>query len=86
MKTILALEPSEARSSLSAAVGEIQGDRRATEISPTAEPTAGNAPKGAPDPEVPEKIPNRFKYKLPVPDTLTTEVWINPPSTENVGV
>ncbi len=33
-----------------------------------------------------EKNPNRFKYKLPVPDTLPKEVWINPPSTKNVGV
>ena len=33
-----------------------------------------------------EKNPNRFKYKLPVPATLPKEVWINPPSTENVGV
>ena len=30
--------------------------------------------------------PNRFKNKIPVPDTLPKAVWINPPSTENVGV
>jgi len=33
-----------------------------------------------------EKNPNRFKYRLPVPKMLPKEVWINPPSTENVGV
>jgi putative transposase len=33
-----------------------------------------------------EKNPNRFKYKLPVPETLPKEVWINPPSTKNAGV
>jgi len=27
--------------------------------------------------------PNRFKNKIPVPDTLPKAVWINPPSTEN---
>lgn len=27
--------------------------------------------------------PNRFKNKMPVPDTLPQAVWINPPSTEN---
>jgi putative transposase len=29
-----------------------------------------------------EKHPNRFKNKIPVPDTLPEAVWINPPSTE----
>ena len=33
-----------------------------------------------------EKNPNRFKYKLPVPETLPEEVWINPPTTKIVGV
>ena len=33
-----------------------------------------------------EKNPNRFKYKMPVPETLPKEVWINPPSTKKVGV
>ena len=33
-----------------------------------------------------EKNPNRFKYKLPVPETLPKEVWINPPATKIVGV
>jgi putative transposase len=33
-----------------------------------------------------EKNPNRFKYKLPTPEMLPKEVWINPPSTKNVGV
>jgi len=33
-----------------------------------------------------EKNPNRFKYKLPVPQRVPKEVWINPPSTENAGV
>ncbi|MFH1981123.1 MAG: hypothetical protein ABIL58_04720 [Pseudomonadota bacterium] len=32
-----------------------------------------------------EKNPNRFKNKIPVPDTLPKAVWINPPSTENMG-
>ena len=32
-----------------------------------------------------EKHPNRFKNKIPVPDTLPKAVWINPPSTENKG-
>jgi putative transposase len=32
-----------------------------------------------------EKHPNRFKNKTPVPDTLPKAVWINPPSTENIG-
>ena len=30
--------------------------------------------------------PNRFKNKIPVPDTLPKAVWINPPSTENSRV
>ena len=69
MKTILALGPSETRSSIPAAVGEIQGARRATEISTRAEAAAGNGPQGAPDPEVPEKAPRRrftAAYKLRV--------------------
>lgn len=33
-----------------------------------------------------EKHPNRFKYKIPVPDTLPEAVWINPPPKENMGV
>ena len=33
-----------------------------------------------------EKHPNRFKYKIPVPDTLPEAVWINPPPKENIGV
>ncbi|MGA6925163.1 MAG: IS3 family transposase [Desulfosarcina sp.] len=32
-----------------------------------------------------EKHPNRFKNKIPVPDTLPEAVWINPPSTDNGG-
>ena len=32
-----------------------------------------------------EKYPNRFKNKIPVPDTLPKAVWINPPSTKNKG-
>jgi putative transposase len=32
-----------------------------------------------------EQHPNRFKNKIPVPDTLPKAVWINPPSTENKG-
>ena len=67
MKTILALEPSEARSSYSTAVGEMQRARRAACISPTAEAAAGNRPKNPPDPEVPEKIQRRkftTAYKL----------------------
>jgi len=32
-----------------------------------------------------EKYPNRFKNKIPVPDTLPEAVWINPPSTEDRG-
>jgi putative transposase len=31
-----------------------------------------------------EKHPNRFKNRLPVPDTLPQEVWINPPVTQNI--
>ncbi len=31
-----------------------------------------------------DKHPNRFKNKIPVPDTLPKAVWINPPSTENM--
>jgi len=33
-----------------------------------------------------EKYPNRFKNKLPVPETLPKEVWINQPPTKNIGV
>jgi transposase len=70
MKKILALEPSkETRPSFPAAVGEIQGARRATEISPTAEAAAGNVTTGPPDPEVFEKVPRRrftAAYKLRV--------------------
>jgi putative transposase len=33
-----------------------------------------------------EKHPNRFKHKIPVPDTLPEAVWINPPSSENMQV
>ena len=33
-----------------------------------------------------ERYPNRFKNKTPVLDTLPKAVWINPPSTENIGV
>ena len=33
-----------------------------------------------------EKNPNRFKYKLPFPEALPKEVWINPPSTKKVEV
>lgn len=33
-----------------------------------------------------EKHPNRFKHKLPVPDSLPQAVWINPPETQNIGV
>jgi len=29
--------------------------------------------------------PNRFKNKIPVPDILPKAVWINPPSTQNIG-
>jgi transposase-like protein len=69
MKTILALEPSETRSSIPTAVGEMHGARRATEISPTAEAAAGNGPHGSPDPEVPETVPRRrftaaFKLRI----------------------
>ena len=32
-----------------------------------------------------EEHPNRFKNKIPVPDTLPATVWINPPSVENIG-
>jgi putative transposase len=32
-----------------------------------------------------EYHPNRFKHKIPVPDTPPEAVWINPPSTENIG-
>lgn len=31
------------------------------------------------------KHPNRFKNKIPVPDTLPEAVWINPPATKNKG-
>jgi transposase-like protein len=69
MKTILALEPTEARTSLPAALGEIQEARRATEISAMAEAAAGNGPQGPPDPEVPETVPRRrftaaFKLRI----------------------
>jgi putative transposase len=33
-----------------------------------------------------EKNPNRFKNRLPVPETLPKEVWINPPTIKEVGV
>jgi len=33
-----------------------------------------------------EKHPNRFKFKIPVPDTPPEAVWINPPPKENIGV
>lgn len=33
-----------------------------------------------------EKHPNRFKFKIPVPDTLPEAVWINPPPKENIRV
>lgn len=32
-----------------------------------------------------QRHPNRFKNKTPVLDTLPKAVWINPPSTENMG-
>lgn len=32
-----------------------------------------------------DQNPNRFKHKLPVPDTLPQAVWINPPVTQNIG-
>jgi putative transposase len=32
-----------------------------------------------------EKYPSRFKHKVPVPDRLPEAVWINPPSTQNIG-
>jgi putative transposase len=32
-----------------------------------------------------EKNPNRFKFKMPVPDTLPEAVWINPPPKEYIG-
>jgi transposase len=69
MKKILSVEPSKSRFSVPAAGGEMQGARRATEISHTAEAAAGNATTGPPDPEVPEKIPRRrftAAYKLRV--------------------
>ena len=69
MKKILTLGPPKPRSSVPAAGGEIQGARRATEISPTAEAAAGNVATGSPDPEVPEKVPRRrftAAYKLRV--------------------
>ena len=33
-----------------------------------------------------EKHPNRFKYKIPVPDSLPEAVWINPPPKQNKQV
>jgi len=69
MKKILSLGPSKPRSSVPAAGGEIQGARRATEISPTTEAAAGHVATGPPDPEVPEKVPRRrftATYKLRV--------------------
>ena len=69
MKTIHALEPSETRSSFSAAVGEAQGARRATGNSPTAAAAAGKGSEEPPDPEVPETVPRRrftaaFKLRI----------------------
>jgi transposase len=70
MKTTLAPEPSKTRSSYPIAVGEMQGARRASEISPTAKAAAGNCPPQDPqDPEVPETVPRRrftaaFKLRI----------------------
>jgi transposase-like protein len=63
------MEAPKSRSSVPAAAGEIQGARRASEISATAEAAAGNDTTAPPDPEVPEKIPRRrftAAYKLRV--------------------
>jgi transposase-like protein len=69
MKTTLAPDPSKTRSSYPIAVGEMQGARRASEISPTAKAAAGNRSQDPPDPEVPETVPRRrftaaFKLRI----------------------
>jgi len=67
MKTIHALGLSEARSFHLPAAGEMQGARRASEISPAAEAAAGKGPQDPPDPEVSEKASRRrftAGYKL----------------------
>jgi len=69
MKTILALDPSDARSSFPVDGGKMQGARRATEISPPAKAAAGNGLKEPPEPEVPETVPRRrftaaFKLRI----------------------
>ena len=33
-----------------------------------------------------EKHPNRFKYKMPVPELPPKAAWINKPSTQQIGV
>jgi transposase-like protein len=69
MKTMHVLEAPESSTSFSAAVGEMQGARRATGISHMAEAAAGKGAQEHPDPEVPEKIPRRrfsAGYKLRV--------------------
>jgi transposase-like protein len=69
MKTTLAPGPSKTRSSYPIAVGEMQGARRASGISPTAKAAAGNYLQDPSDPEVPETVPRRrftaaFKLRI----------------------
>jgi transposase-like protein len=67
MKALHTLNPIHAGAEALAAVGETQGVRRTTGVSPTAGQPTANGPINTPDPEVPEKTTRRkfnAAYKL----------------------
>ena len=67
MKSLHTLNPLHAGAEAMAAVGETEGVRRTTGVSPTAGQPSANGPINVPDPEVPEKKTRRkftAAYKL----------------------